>query len=154
MGRRDVLDVMACLRERTTIFYSTHILDDVQRVSDMVAILNRGELVTQAPVEQLLKEGNLTFTLTLQGSPGDNNEALARVRQQPWVDAVDVQPNYKGAVIWRVSVRDESAAEAHLLPLVIWDGTLRVMDFGRTRENLEQVFMQLVEESRHHVDKQ
>ncbi|HVS47290.1 MAG TPA: hypothetical protein VHJ99_00120 [Candidatus Dormibacteraeota bacterium] len=42
MGRRDVLHVMERLREHTNIFYSTHILDDVQRVSDSVAILNRG----------------------------------------------------------------------------------------------------------------
>ncbi|HEX2729787.1 MAG TPA: ABC transporter ATP-binding protein, partial [Rubrobacteraceae bacterium] len=36
MGRRDVLEIMARLREEqnTTIFYSTHILGDVQRVSD------------------------------------------------------------------------------------------------------------------------
>jgi len=36
MGRRDVLEIMARLREHTTIFYSTHILEDVQRVSDTV----------------------------------------------------------------------------------------------------------------------
>src|SRR4051812_4734106 len=41
IGRRDVLEVMGRLREHTTIFYSTHILSDVQRVSDTVAILNR-----------------------------------------------------------------------------------------------------------------
>ena len=39
LGRQSVLDVMARLRKHTTIFYSTHILDDVQRVSDTVAIL-------------------------------------------------------------------------------------------------------------------
>src|SRR3712207_6456261 len=55
MGRRDVLGVMERLRKHTTIFYSTHILDDVQRVSDSVAILNHGRLVAQAPIEQLLK---------------------------------------------------------------------------------------------------
>ena len=38
MGRRDVLGVMERLRKYTTIFYCTHILDDVQRVSDTVAI--------------------------------------------------------------------------------------------------------------------
>ena len=37
-GRHDVLDVMERLRKYTTIFYSTHILEDVQRVSDSVAI--------------------------------------------------------------------------------------------------------------------
>jgi ABC-type multidrug transport system ATPase subunit len=44
-GRHDVLDVMERLRKYTTIFYSTHILDDVQRVSDTVCILNKGMLI-------------------------------------------------------------------------------------------------------------
>src|SRR5690349_10434758 len=43
-GRHDVLAVMEKLRKHTTIFYSTHLLDDVQRVSDRVAILNHGRL--------------------------------------------------------------------------------------------------------------
>src|SRR5512139_1840435 len=54
IGRRDVLEVMSRLRKYTTVFYSTHILDDVQRVSDTVAILNKGELVAQGPIEELL----------------------------------------------------------------------------------------------------
>ena len=49
IGRRDVLDLMEGLRGQATIFYSTHILDDVQRVSDHVAILDQGRLVRAAP---------------------------------------------------------------------------------------------------------
>src|SRR5512136_1952290 len=56
-GRRDVLDVMERLRDHTTVFYSTHILDDVQRVSDTVIILNNGSLVAQGPIEDLLAWG-------------------------------------------------------------------------------------------------
>src|SRR5512137_2726074 len=44
IGRRDVLAVLCRLRKHCTVFYSTHILDDVQRVSDTVVILNKGEL--------------------------------------------------------------------------------------------------------------
>ena len=40
---------MRGLRGDVTVFYSTHILDDVQRVSDHVAILDHGRLVTAAP---------------------------------------------------------------------------------------------------------
>src|SRR5215208_92401 len=54
-GRHDVLAVMEKLRKYTTIFYSTHILEDVQRVSDTVAILNHGRLVAEAPIDNLLK---------------------------------------------------------------------------------------------------
>ena len=61
-GRRDVLEVMERLRKHTTIFYSTHILSDVQRVSDSVAILNHGELVAQASIHDLLasRSGSVT----------------------------------------------------------------------------------------------
>src|SRR5581483_2722167 len=45
IGRKDVLDMLASLRGRTTVFFSTHILADVERVCDTVAILDRGCVV-------------------------------------------------------------------------------------------------------------
>ena len=67
-GRHDVLAVMERLRRHTTIFYSTHILGDVQRVSDAVAIMNQGRLVAQAPIDELLARGHAAaFTLTVRG---------------------------------------------------------------------------------------
>jgi ABC-2 type transport system ATP-binding protein len=56
IGRRQVLSIMGRLKEKTTIFYSTHILEDVQRVSDHVAILNHGKLAIQSPLSNLLTE--------------------------------------------------------------------------------------------------
>ena len=61
---------MERLRKYTTIFYSTHILDDVQRVSDTVAILNHGQLVAQAPIEELLAgTGSILYHLKFKGDP-------------------------------------------------------------------------------------
>jgi ABC-2 type transport system ATP-binding protein len=56
LGRHDVLELMQRLRGDHTIFYSTHILDDVQRVSDHVAILDKGKLVVSAPTARLMNE--------------------------------------------------------------------------------------------------
>jgi ABC-2 type transport system ATP-binding protein len=62
-GRRDVLEVMSRLRKYTTIFYCTHILDDAQRVSDQVAIVNHGQLITQTSVAELLAgAGDLIYS--------------------------------------------------------------------------------------------
>ena len=55
IGRREVLELMTGLKGETTIFYSTHILDDVQRVADSVAILDGGRLVRAAPTHELLE---------------------------------------------------------------------------------------------------
>ncbi len=142
MGRRDVLDVMRNLRAETTIFYSTHILADVQRVSDTVAILNRGELVTEASIEELLAgSGGTIYTIVLRG---DTAEVHERVLSRDWVDSIDVSPSQGGST-WQVSVNDDKAAEAQLMRLVSSDEHLTVSEFGRKEMDLEDVFMDLVE---------
>src|SRR5512134_3250292 len=90
-GRRDVLEVMSRIRKYATIFYCTHILDDVQRVSDQVAIVSQGELVTQASIEELLAgKGDLIYSVTLRGDAGDQSvvSAYTQVNQQPWVSGI------------------------------------------------------------------
>jgi ABC-2 type transport system ATP-binding protein len=147
MGRRDVLEVMERLRKHTTIFYSTHILGDVQRVSDMVAILKGGQLVAQAPIEELLAGNDgVVYTVTLKGSSTD---AQARVARQPWVSALKVVPSGNDHTVWQVSVTDEAAAEDQLVRLVLEDRTLKVTQFGRKKHDLEEVFMSMVGEEQH-----
>jgi hypothetical protein len=60
------------------------------------------------------------------------------------VAALDVVAE-NGTLQWRVRVTDEPAAEAQLLPLVLADGRVHVLDYGRRHPNLEQVFVEMVE---------
>jgi ABC-2 type transport system ATP-binding protein len=147
MGRRDVLAVMERLRKHTTIFYSTHILEDVQRVSDSVAILNHGQLVAQAPIADLLNGGTgIQYSLTFRG---DVAAARARISGQPWVSAVveDTSPAAEpsGATTLQVRVTDAGAAEAQLLRLALDDPQTTVLAFGRKQQNLESIFLQIVD---------
>jgi ABC-2 type transport system ATP-binding protein len=145
-GRHDVLEVMERLRRHTTIFYSTHILGDVQRVSDTAIILNKGMLVAQGPIEELLAGGqSSTFTLTVKGG-GDSVEA--RLRSQPWVTGVEAVSR-NGSVSWRIRVSDPDAAEAQLVPLALAGGGVTVCEFGRKAPSLEDVFLSIVKESDH-----
>ena len=61
-----------------TIFLSSHVLAEVQQTCDRVAILNRGELVRVAPVEELVHSGE--FEVRLSNGLG----ALEVIRRQPW----------------------------------------------------------------------
>jgi ABC-2 type transport system ATP-binding protein len=54
LGRRDVLGILEQFRQTSTVLYSTHILDDVQRVSDMVCILKDGRIISQGPLGEVL----------------------------------------------------------------------------------------------------
>jgi ABC-2 type transport system ATP-binding protein len=142
LGRRDVLEVMDRLRKHTTIFYCTHILDDVQRVSDTVAILNEGELVARGSIEELLSGGESTvYTVTLEG----NVEAARRgLASQKWVTDIHSQSR-NGATKWTVVVSDASAARAQLLRLLQAEEQVVVTSFGRKEYELEDVFVGIVE---------
>jgi ABC-2 type transport system ATP-binding protein len=141
-GRRDVLEVMSHLRKHTTIFYCTHILDDVQQVSDTVAILNRGELVAQAPLEELLtgSEG-IIYKIVLEG---DVSHAQSRLASLPWVSGIKVIP-LEGHTTWQVCVTDEAAAKSELLPMLVCDEQVCVIEFGRKKYELEDVFLSIIE---------
>ena len=86
LGRRDVLAVMRTLKESATVFYSTHILDDVQQVSDEVAILKNGHRVVQSSLADLLAgPDDHTFVLTLVGQ---QDQLIDDLRRQTWITDV------------------------------------------------------------------
>jgi ABC-2 type transport system ATP-binding protein len=145
-GRRDVLEVMERLRKHTTIFYSTHILDDVQRVSDTVAILNHGELVAQAPIEELLAgSAGIVYQVGIRGNSDSAQQILAA---QPWVISTKIAAK-NGISQLGVTVTDENAAESNLLRIVLEDKSVNVTEFNRQKFDLEQVFLNIVEGGEH-----
>jgi ABC-2 type transport system ATP-binding protein len=147
LGRRDVLEVMERLRKYTTIFYSTHILDDVQQVSDTVAILNRGELVAHGSIGELLAgKGGVVYTATVEG---DLQQSLDCLHGQSWVTEVTTLAKGDGQVTLLVTVTDEAQEKSRLLRLLLEDENLTVTQFGRKQYELEEVFLNIVEGGGH-----
>jgi ABC-2 type transport system ATP-binding protein len=109
IGRRDVLEIMRRLRKYATIFFSTHILDDVQQVSDSVAILNKGRLVAQGSTEDLLSDGgNTVYRVILRGDTTRLRETLLELA---WIDRVDQISRDEGSITWSLVVTDPAEAE-------------------------------------------
>lgn len=56
LGRREVREVIRSLKGRgTTVFFSSHILPDVEAICDRVAIMNKGKLREAGALEDILK---------------------------------------------------------------------------------------------------
>ncbi len=147
LGRHDVLEVMSRLQKHTTIFYSTHILDDVQQVSDTVAILNQGELVASGSIETLLAgAGGPVFTVTLRG---ETQQAYQKLSDQSWVQEIKTSGE-NGTTTWVVSVTDADIAEQRLLRVLMTDEDLVVTEFGRKEYELEEIFLSIVEGGGNH----
>jgi len=56
IGRKEVLDIIAALRGKLTVLFSTHILSDVERVCDTIGILHDGKLALKGGLEDILKK--------------------------------------------------------------------------------------------------
>ncbi len=137
MGRKDVLDMLASLRGRTTVFFSTHILSDVERICDTVAVLDRGRVVAQAPIEEL-KARHSSRKVVIEVASGADELAAALVGE-PWVSATTRTP--EGGI--EVTVRDMEAAERAVPALIAARGLgLHRMEAGEV--GLEEVFVELV----------
>lgn len=142
IGRQMILDLMEKLRNFATIFYSTHILDDVQKVSDSVGILNNGTLVAKGEIKELLagSEGPI-YVITLKGA---TQNAYNRIQQLSWISNVNVETK-KDQIKWFVKVNDTDKAESDLLRLILDDKDVKVIDYRLKEYELEEIFMQVVE---------
>jgi ABC-2 type transport system ATP-binding protein len=137
IGRRDVLEMIASLRGRTTVFFSTHILADVERVCDTVAILDRGRVVANAPIDEL--RSRATADRLVMEVDGDSALLISEIKNRPWVSSIE----QSGEQI-TVAVTDLKSAQ-HDLPAAIAAAGLGLKRFEAAEASLEDMFVSLVE---------
>lgn len=53
VGRKEILDILGQVREKTTVIFSTHILSDVERICDHIAVLHNGKLALSGTLTEL-----------------------------------------------------------------------------------------------------
>jgi ABC-2 type transport system ATP-binding protein len=137
MGRKEVLDMLLSLRGRTTVFFSTHILGDVERVCDTVAILDHGRVVVQAPIEELKTRYGAGKVVVEVGEGADGlAEAIGAAA---WATKVERDAN--GTI--EITVSDVEAASREI-PAMVTARNLPLHRMEAGEMGLEEVFVQLV----------
>jgi ABC-2 type transport system ATP-binding protein len=140
-GRRELLKLIEHLRGQCTVFMSTHILADVERVCDSVGIISRGRLVAEAPQQELLERYAVpALELEVDSRSTEQLSTWASgIGERPWVTSVRLDRSTA-----RVVVDDLEAARRELLPSALATG-LVPNRYEIVRPSLEDVFLRLVE---------
>jgi len=86
-GRAELLALVASMRGRRTVIFSSHILDDVQRVADQVGILRDGRLLYEGSTQALI-DTHLRPRWLIRIA-GDTGMLRAELERQPWVTRVE-----------------------------------------------------------------
>jgi ABC-2 type transport system ATP-binding protein len=143
-GRRDVLSIVDQLRGSATVILSTHVLTDVERVCDRVAILHRGRLVVESPLDDLVaRYAPPTFRIEVAGDDDARRATDAQRLAEMLRPATGVAEVRADGPTITVRVPDPEAAGTRLLGLLATAG-VPIDSFARVRPTLEDVFLDLV----------
>ena len=130
VGRQDVRAIIGALRDRgTTVFLNSHLLTEVERVCDRVAIVDRGRVIAELTMAELTRESGVGIRVT--GEDGVGREVAARYGQT----RVDGEWLYVDGVA-------EASVPALVADLVARGGAIHAV--VPTRHTLEERFMSLL----------
>lgn len=126
-----------------TIFLSSHLLNEVQQVCNRVAILQKGNLIKQGNVSELLR-GSEQVLVRLD-EPEQTQQAkavLLRAKEQgaSWIAAIHVQMNRQGQPTLRVDAPKSYSAEINAL---LARSNLFAAELHPYEGSLEEVYLQL-----------
>lgn len=83
IGRKEILDILGQVGSKTTVIFSTHILSDVERICDRIAVLDKGKLVLQGTLQELKARRKADSLLLEFSSPQEKDRFAALPQMQP-----------------------------------------------------------------------
>ena len=87
-GRAELFQLIAELAASRTVIFSSHILDDVQRVASSVGVLDRGRLLFQGPTQTLIDSYlRPSWTIRVRGHA---DSLVRQLRELSWVTHVEL----------------------------------------------------------------
>ncbi|MGL4773001.1 MAG: ATP-binding cassette domain-containing protein [Clostridium sp.] len=135
-GRYDVLSIIESLKNEMTIFMSTHILEDIERVADELVIINHGVVILNGTLEEIrhnytepiieitLNNPNLTFT--------------DRLNKEAYITKVDLIGND-----YKIYTNNYKLATTNLLKILV-ECNASVKSYNLGSSNLEEIFLKVV----------
>lgn len=135
-GRKEILDLIVSFRGEKTVFFSTHILADVERVCDRVGILKDGRLLLNDTLGNIKKK----FSRRIIRLEVDNpSRMVEQIRREDFVEEV-LEENQNSLIL---KVRDLEMAQRRIPEIIVKEG-LSLMHFEVLEPTLEDIFFEVI----------
>lgn len=138
-GRKEVLEAIERLKENRTVFFSTHILSDVDRICDDVVIIDKGALIVAKPLAELKAEyASPILEVEFVSDPG---RVAKLVSQEKWVKRSKQSGN--SLTLW---LKDGADLERNVPIEFFARQDLGILRYGLKLPETEDLFMELLGE--------
>jgi len=122
--------------EGRTVLLSSHLLDEVEKICDVVAIVDRGQVVVQGSIAELAADGKQTILV----ATSDNEQALRILGEHRAIQSLAPETG-----VFRIALHSDVEAEAAAgdisRRLVL--GGVAIRRFEPSRVSLEQRFLEI-----------
>ena len=136
IGRKEIRDVLLELKGKgKTIFLNSHLLSEVELITDRVGILNKGKLLREGTVKELTEKKE-EYKLSVEGSGIEN--------LPPGIlDGLNISKMQSG--YYSLKVTDTS--ELNKILDVLRSNGVIIKEFSQQKNTLEEMFISLIEEA-------
>lgn len=143
LGRHEVLELIANLGGRATVFFSTHVLGDVERVCDHVAVVDHGRVVAADTTEILRRRyGGSEQRRLVTNAP--EHQLRASCAAEPWFSDLATEPARRGfPEAFLITITDPVAAAVRI-PAILAARGWSLDRLEPVEASLEDVFVDLV----------
>ena len=132
IGRKEIRDILLELKNRSkTIFLNSHLLSEVELITDRVGILNKGKLIREGTVKELTEKKE-EYKLILI----DNNVELNRYSNENLI----INKNTDGSFLVKV----DNVNTFNLLIDKLRQDNIFIREFVLQRSTLEEMFISLI----------
>jgi ABC-2 type transport system ATP-binding protein len=122
--------------EGRTVLLSSHLLDEVEKICDQVAIVDRGQVVVQGSIAELAADGKQTILV----ATSDNEQAIRILAEHRAIQSMATE-NGSFRITLHADVKAEAAAGDISRRLVL--GGTAIRRFEPSRVSLEQRFLEI-----------
>lgn len=138
LGRKELLDILRTISARTTVLFSTHILSDVERICDRVALLNEGRIAVSGDLAALkARHGQNALRVEFADA-----EDLAQLTLQPAVMPFLANSRQEGTAMI-IESRDIAAVQRTLFGALV-ETRLSPVKVEILEPTLENIFLEVI----------
>jgi len=138
IGRKDILDILLSIKDKTTVIFSTHILTDVERVCENIGVINDGKLAISGNIDAL-KEVNRHDIIYIEfENENDRKQAYTFLETLEGIKEITVEKNSL-----TIKVNDVKKTGNSIIHILAKE-QIYILKYEILEPTLESIFMEVV----------
>jgi ABC-2 type transport system ATP-binding protein len=137
-GRKEILDILQQVKGKTTVVFSTHILSDVERICDHIAVLNKGKIALSGTLSELKAQYKADCLMIEFANKKDKEQFIAAPQIVPYMDKAE-----QTDTMITFQVKDVSKTEIVVLN-VLSENRILPLKLEVMEPTIESLFMEVV----------